>query len=120
MDTFNTDPVSTVYVDDDYTSPPCGSYICGYNAFATIQEGVAAVAAGGTVNVAAGNYTAADTILVNKAATITGPLGGGALIQGTDPADITIFNIAASNVTLQNLEITHAALSCEVRNMGRS
>jgi len=57
-------PPSVVYVDDDWvgTSPgtdpdgagPAISF--GYDAFATIQEGIDAVVAGGTVYVAAGTY----------------------------------------------------------------
>jgi len=49
-------PPSEVWVDDDYTSGSCGGHTWGYDAFATIQEGIDAVS-GSTVYVAAGTYT---------------------------------------------------------------
>ncbi|MCO6457780.1 MAG: autotransporter-associated beta strand repeat-containing protein [Pirellulaceae bacterium] len=57
-------PSGTIYVNDDWVGTPLGSdpdgpgpaNIFGYDAFATIQEGVDFVAVGGTVNVYDGNY----------------------------------------------------------------
>jgi hypothetical protein len=66
---------SVVYVDDDFTGPigsdPAGpATAIGYDAFPTIQQGVDAVAAGGTVNVASGNYT--EQVTISKSLTLTG------------------------------------------------
>ena len=75
-------PPTVVYVDDGYAglqddtlvSFPYGDngdLIIGYNAFATIQAGVNAVAANGTVNVAAGTYV--ENVVINKALSLLGP-----------------------------------------------
>ena len=61
--------------------------------------------AGDTINVAAGTYNIADTILVNKEVTISGPTSGGATVQGTGGL-LSVFEIASGSVSIQNLEIT--------------
>ena len=53
---------TVVYVDDDFNSSTPG---WGYDHFATIQNGVDAVASGGTVNVLAGTYTEQVVIMKN-------------------------------------------------------
>ncbi|MBN2149132.1 MAG: tandem-95 repeat protein [Anaerolineales bacterium] len=58
---------TTVYVDDDFDSSTPG---WGYDHFATIQNGIDAVASGGTVNVAAGTYS--EAVTVNKDITLQG------------------------------------------------
>ena len=62
-----------VWVDDDYTYSPesCGTHICGYDGFITVQEGIDGVADGGTVNVAAGTYDE-ENILISKGLTLQG------------------------------------------------
>lgn len=105
---YSADPTE-VWVDDDYDFASSGGHLWGYDAFDNIQDGVDAVAAGGIVNVAAGAYDVAATIVVNKAVTISGPSGGGAIVQGTTAA-APVFEISASNVTIQDLEITHNAM----------
>jgi len=57
-----------VYVDDDYNSGTPG---WGVDYFATIQGGIGAVDATGTVNVYAGTY-AENNILINKGLTLQG------------------------------------------------
>ena len=74
-------PPSVVYVDDDYTSIICSGHICGYDAFQTIQAGIDAVAAGGTVNVAAGTY--AERLVVDKPLTLSGAGDGLSTIDAT-------------------------------------
>ena len=109
---------SVAYVDDSWAGTTAGidpdgagpAIAFGYDAFATIREGIDAVATGGTVNVAAGTYGVASTMVVNKSVTVSGPGSGGAIVQGTNSAVVSIFEITASNVMIQNLEITHAAL----------
>jgi hypothetical protein len=91
---------STLWVDDD--SSQTGTT-------GRVQEGIDLVS-GSTVNVAAGTYDIASTILVNKAVTILGPTSGIAKLQGTNGGAVSIFEITASSVTIQNLEITHNAL----------
>lgn len=72
----------------------------------SIQAAINAAAPGDTINVKAGTYDVAATIIVNKAVTISGPAGGGATVQGTQKEAASIFKITASNVTIQNLNIT--------------
>jgi hypothetical protein len=115
--TFETAP-STVYVnaswagdsvgvDPDGSGPATGF---GYDAFATIQDGVNAVAAGGTVYVAAGTYT--ENVVVNKPVTLDGAQAGvDARTRGTVPETIVTngdgdFQIEADNVTIDGFTLT--------------
>ncbi len=101
-----------VWVDDDYCDGCSnGGHIWCYDAFNNIQDGIDAVAAGGTVNVAAGTYNVAATIIVNKPVSVSGPSGGGAIVKGTSYTDFSAFEIRASNVTIRNLEITHDTMN---------
>ena len=94
------------------TGGDCSSYAAStcFTSSTPIQDAIDAAPAGTTINVEAGTYDIADTISLNKGVTILGPTSGGALLQGTNPAAVSIFSITASNVTIQNLEITHNAL----------
>ncbi len=79
---------TVVYVDDGYVGKavdslvdwPCpsgvcaGTHIIGYDAFATVQGGVDAVAASGTVQVAAGNY--AEDVVIGQPLSLLGPNAG--------------------------------------------
>jgi hypothetical protein len=81
---------NTVYVDDDFASLPNGSdppgpgTEIGYDAFATVQGGVTGVAAGGTVNVAAGNYP--EQVTISKSLTLIG--AGAATTNIITPASL--------------------------------
>jgi microcystin-dependent protein/subtilisin-like proprotein convertase family protein len=96
---------STVYVDDDWAGTPIGEdpdpgdgipMAFGFDAFATIQEGVDMVAADGTVNVAAGSYggivTAQDMVISG-----TG-VPGEVVIEGASPA----LTVNAGDIIVQN------------------
>ncbi len=72
--------LSSAYVDDDFTAGSAGGHTFGLDAFATIQEALAAVDAGGTVHVAAGTYT--GIIEVTKSVTILGPNAGVKPVSG--------------------------------------
>ena len=100
---------TTVFVDDSYTFPACGTHICGYDAFKAVEEGVSAVAAGGTVNVAEGTYYPLAKINLSKAITISGPTTGEAKVVGVGGLGLTVFEISSSNVTIQNLTLTLAS-----------
>lgn len=68
---------SEVWVDDGWTGTPVGTdlgsgKIFGFSAFTTIQEAIAAVAADGTVNIAAGIYTETNQIVIDKNLSIIG------------------------------------------------
>ena len=61
-----------VWVDDDYAlNLHNDGHVWGYDAFATIQEGVDAVADGGTVHVADGNYS--ESVTINTSLELRGP-----------------------------------------------
>ncbi|HNQ87231.1 MAG TPA: PA14 domain-containing protein [Verrucomicrobiota bacterium] len=72
-------PPATVTVDDDYSAAGCGWYTWHYDAFDSIQDGVDAVADGGTVNVLEGSYS--ENVVVAR------PL---LLALGSSPAEVTV------------------------------
>ncbi len=78
---------SIVYVDDDYTSGSAGGHLWGYDAFDNIGDGLAAVQAGGTVEVGPGTYV--EQVHVTKDVTLNGDGVGSSLIHS--PASLTSF-----------------------------
>jgi hypothetical protein len=71
--------------------------------FGTIQEGIATVNPGGTVQILSGTYPITSQIVVNKAGiTLLGEAGTQLLLQ----ADLIPLLISAPNVTVQGLTIT--------------
>ena len=116
--------VTDTYVDDDWATgvnegDDLGDgRIFGYNAFATIQEGVENVS-GSTVHVADGLYIASNT-LVNKSVTIIGESRDGVVIapaaedvgDGNSTFDGNYQHglmIVADDVTIQDLTVDGAA-----------
>ncbi len=123
---FTTNAVTDVLVDDDFTGQADvdaynlangTSYVWGYDAFATIQNGVDAVS-GSTVNVAAGTYTGTvdidarsavnivgadrDTVIFQPASTISWAIPGYPQYDGRLTAIRVVgsTNIAFSNMTM--------------------
>ena len=83
MGAFELQPATSVYVSSAYASDAPGTqvtwadgstHVVGYDAFGTVQSGVNAVAAGGTVNVAAGTYT--EQITISQSLTLAGAGAG--------------------------------------------
>lgn len=90
---------STIYVDDSNTSG--NEYGTQTYPFNTIQEGISAVASGGTVNVAAGTYTEDLTIPVTKVS--LNLVGAGLLtttIKGVQNLPAASFPLAAPNIEI--------------------
>lgn len=132
VDDFSTQGLSKseVWVDDDWAGTTANTEVAlgkifGYNAFATIQEGVSSVDVGGTVNVAAGTYT--EQISITKSITLQGT-GDTTIIkpsslttyittrlaQGSTVATgIIIVNNAGGDVVLKNLKVDAASLSTD-------
>ncbi len=92
-------PPPVVWVDDDYTAATPGWQVTRFD---VIQDGINAVAAGGTVNVAAGAYA---RVTVNKSVDIIGA-GNGAGDTVISGGGSTVVNVTASDVALQDLRIT--------------
>lgn len=112
---------TVVYVDDDYgttcaavTFPAAagtGNYYVGFNAFGSIQDAIGAVAAGGTVHVAAGTYV--EDLNINKQVNILGPNAEINPNTGTRVAEARVLpatgdieygilmNVSASDVTIK-------------------
>jgi hypothetical protein len=112
---------SVVWVDDDWAGTPCGDsvggHLFGYDAFATIQDGVNGVTLAGTVNVAPGTYE--EQVVITKSnLTIT---GAGA---GPDPATHTIvkspvaltwfFTTSANNYPVMGI---NGATGVQIKNL---
>ncbi len=103
-----------VYVDDDWISVPLGtdpdggpSTAMGYDAFATVQEGLNAVAAGGIVNVLEGDYLE-DVSIVSNGTRLLGFSAGIKNIVGPIGGPGATITVGASNVTIAGLRITRA------------
>jgi len=72
-----------------------------------IQAAINGASAGDTIQLAAGVHDVSATINVSKAVTIDG--SGTATVRGTAITARNVFKITASNVTLQNMDITLSA-----------
>jgi len=98
------EPLAEVWVDDDFTPSTTG---WGYDAFATIQDGIDAVA-GSIVNVAAGTYD--EDVTVDKDLTLNGAqVGEDARGRTEDESHLTgsiKVTSDASDVTIDGFKIT--------------
>jgi hypothetical protein len=109
---------SVVWVDDNYYAGGINDgHTWGYDAFATIQNGINGVAAGGSVNVAAGTYD--ESLDIQKPLSL---LSAGASTTNIDrsanPAAgtvVTIHNLAG-NVTLNGFTIKTGPASTVASN----
>ena len=110
-------PPDEVWVDDDWTGldpgDPADGHTFGYDAFATIQDGIDAVA-GSIVHVAAGSY---GGFAVNKEVTLLGAQAdidpAGATYRGaSDDSDESVITgavtITADDVTLNGFKMTNS------------
>lgn len=136
---FGFTPPAVVYVDDDYAGESLGDLVdfgattdlvFGIEAFASIQDGVDAVAVAGQVNVAAGTY--AENVVVDKAADIRGPnygVSGSAtrsaeavIIPATDGSADTFFTtvvlVEADGVSIDGFTIDGENTSLPANNWG--
>jgi parallel beta-helix repeat protein len=118
----NTSP-PFVWVDDNWTGHGnCGGHNWGVDAFNNIHDGIDAVASGGTLDIAAGTYKVIgqggpetdDVLTINKdGVTIQG--AAGTIIDGSGAETwVTGIEIAASNVTLLNLDVRNFNCGIEI------
>jgi hypothetical protein len=106
-----------VWVDDDwvgsYEGQILSGHVFGYDAFGTIQEGINAVASGGTVNVAAGTYNVTQ-VVINKSLMLTGAGAATTIIDGgkatTLPSAgmVRIQNVSTGPVVIQGFTLQNA------------
>jgi len=115
IDIYASPPPTEVWVDDDWAElnpgDPADGHIFGYNAFATIQDGIDAVA-GSIVDVEEGTYDLTAPIMVNKAVTLIG--------DTTNPQNVVInagtisgddrdcFQVVHDDVTIQGFKMINA------------
>ncbi|KPL00846.1 MAG: hypothetical protein AMJ91_02890, partial [candidate division Zixibacteria bacterium SM23_73_3] len=122
---FTPTPPTIVWVDDDYTPLGIndGHYWC-YDAFDKIQNGVEAVAIGGTVNVAAGTYE--EQVEINKSLTLLGAgskSGPSASTIIESPVSLTYYFTTGTNDNYPIVGI-HDAIdvvieNCQIDGVGR-
>ncbi len=108
---FATAAPSDVYVDDDYTGPFDEGHIYGYDAFTSVQDGINAVANGGTVHVAPGTYK--ENVSVNKAVTVEGAEAATTKLVGTT-GNTTPLTFATNGATVSGFTITHEYTATEL------
>jgi nitrous oxidase accessory protein NosD len=122
---YDFEPPSTVYVNANWASTPQWTdpdadgpaNAMGLDAFATIQEGVDAVAPGGTVEVAPGTYD--EQVIVNKGLTLEGA-GDTTVIQPsqTTANGFTVFNrLSSGSNNSAAILVTDTTDSVTVRNL---
>ncbi|QDT97805.1 golvesin C-terminal-like domain-containing protein [Gimesia aquarii] len=105
-----TGPNGTIIVDADPNTVGNQAATIGINAFATIQEGVDAVAIGGTVHITdqtgdAGTY--AENVTITKDITLRGTSGVDGDVTITPPGgDGITVSAAATSATIENLTVT--------------
>lgn len=112
--TYDFEPASIVYVDDNFANPTPGedpdgagpAQNFGQDSFATIQEGVDAVVPGGTVIVMPGTYV--ESVAVNKSLTLDGSTSLATDVV-IDPVAGNGIDVTAGNVTIRDLRVTGAA-----------
>lgn len=101
-----------VQVDDSWVGNPNGTpvlvagtnYTIGFNAFATIQNGVTAVDASGTVNTLDGNYV--ELVTINKALTLQSDTALGAHLEAPVAAtSAALITVDASDVTVSGFDL---------------
>ena len=102
---------SPVWVDDNYcNSCPNDGHAWGTDAFATILDGINAVAESGTVYVPAGTYN--EQLNISKSLSIIGESKGSVTIDASSFTSGYGITVTANNVTLKNFTLksplTHA------------
>jgi hypothetical protein len=109
-------PPSEVLVDDDWAGltpgDPAGEHVYSYDAFAAIQDGIEAVAVGGTIQVAAGTYAGA---IVDKSVKLVGAADGLSVItSGVPYKPGNSSHNAAFRPEADGAEIRNFTINCDV------
>ena len=116
MNTSANGSPNVVYVDDDWAGLPDGTTVSGhtigYDAFASIQDAVNAVASGGTVYVWNGTYN--EDIDVTKTVSIIGN-GSKNCIVWTDDLGKAVFWVNANYVIITGFNLTGGGAGVTIR-----
>lgn len=100
--------VAMVYVDDNYSAIGTNDgHAWGVDAFASITAGVAAVDAGGTVQVAAGTYV--ENVTIGKALTLQGAGNSSTFLTSNAGTTLTITtggSSASDPLVVRDLHVT--------------
>jgi hypothetical protein len=95
-----------VVVSPTFTGAPgssvAGGHLIGFDAFATIAQGVNVVAAGGTVQVLTGNYH--ESVTLAKSLTLQGAGAGSAFVTGAGSSGVGL-NVSGANVNVSGLTV---------------
>ncbi len=97
---------STVYVDDSYNATACTTdgHTWQVDCFNAIQDGVDAVAIGGTVVVGDGTY-AEQLVVAQNGVTLKALVGDAAQLVTTSDDNDVLIEVKASGVTVENLAL---------------
>jgi len=109
--TYTLVALTDAYVDDDYDSDDAGGHTWGVDAFNNIQDGINAVAASGTVYVAAGTYN--ENVTIDKSLTLTGA-GTSTVSVNSGNSSSYVFDVNASDVNISGFTISGAGSSAGI------
>ena len=105
-----------VWVDDDWAGSSPGDvvdgHIFGTDAFATIQDGIDAVASPGTVHVAAGTYYE-NVIITKESVTLVGACNKMPVIDGGNGSNV-IYIFGVTSATIECVEVRNSAHTGEM------
>ncbi len=101
---------ATVWVDQAWAShvsgDPVSGHTFGYDAFAVIQDGINAVATGGTVNVYPATYT--ENLSIAKTLALVGNFGSlprPVVQSGGSGTNLALVGVSAPGVRIENMEL---------------
>jgi len=103
-----------VWVDSSFGPASSGPYLWGVTAFNTIQDGVDAVAGGGTVHVLPGTHYQSQPIMIDKGLTLSGDSAATTVISTTGTT--VAIEMLASSVHIMGLTIEGTGVDYGIRN----
>ncbi|MBE6379707.1 MAG: hypothetical protein E7047_02120, partial [Lentisphaerae bacterium] len=96
--------MATLYVNASWTAESCDGKTWGTDAFSSINDAIAAAAAGDTVEVAAGNYISEGAIVITKTLTVKAADGAEVIVDHVELGS-SYSDAATDYMTVQGLTI---------------